>query len=384
MTQDRTPPRGGLRHDSVPMQLYHAAKQQGAWDPRLLDFSQDLKDWAGLTVAERDAVVRLTAMFLAAEEGMVRDALPLLTTVMREERLEEALFLTTFLADEAKHVEFFRRVLEEVCGQSGDLLRYQSPSFLRVFSEKMPAAMQAMLADPAPRVQAEGMVHYTLVGEGVLGEAGYHAYATALDGRGLMPGFREGRRLAQADENRHMTYGLFLLSRLLGQDPDVWDAIRNMMDDLIPDTLGIVTEFYDSYDPMPFGLALKDTIEYAMEKFAGRWEELEKARERGKQAATLSPEDDAVRQVLAWVRERAHPTPVEVQRDDVASIYAFRVGTAGGSTLLISQEVLAHHPSVEIIAVLGEHQVPDRWRERTGRLMCLRARGKIVVQAPAT
>ena len=104
------------------------------------------------------------------------------------------------------------------------------------------------------------MVHYTLVGEGVLGEAGYHAYATALDGRGLMPGFREGRRLTQADENRHMAYGLFLLSRLLGEDPDVWGAIRNMMDDLIPDTLGIVTEFYDSYDPMPFGLALKDTI----------------------------------------------------------------------------------------------------------------------------
>jgi ribonucleoside-diphosphate reductase beta chain len=93
----RSPARGRLRHDSVPMRLYHEAKQQGAWDPRLLDFSQDLKDWAGLTVVERDAVVRLTTMFLAAEEGMVRDALPLLTTVMREERLEEALFLTTFL-----------------------------------------------------------------------------------------------------------------------------------------------------------------------------------------------------------------------------------------------------------------------------------------------
>ena len=278
--QDRkSPARGKLQHDSVPMRLYHAAKREGAWDPRTLDFSQDMKDWAGMTVIERDSVVRLTAMFRAAEEGMVRDALPLLTTIMREERLEEALFLTTFLADEAKHVEFFRRVLEEVCGQSGDLLRYQSTSFRRVFSEKMPTAMQAMLADPSPRVQAEGMVHYTLVGEGVLGEAGYHAYATALDGRGLMPGFREGRRLAQTDENRHIAYGLFLLSRLMGEDPDVWGAIRSMMDDLIPDTLGIVTEFYDSYDPMPFGLALKDTIEYAMEKFAGRWEELEKARD---------------------------------------------------------------------------------------------------------
>ena len=375
--------RGKLRHDSVPMRLYHEAKQQGVWDPRLLDVGQDVKDFAGLTVVERDTLVRLCAMFLAAEEGMTRDLLPLLATVVREGRLEEELFLTTFLADEAKHIEFFRRVLEDVCGQSGDLLRYQTPSFRKVFSEKLPGAMQALLANATPAVQAAAMVHYTLVGEGVLGEAGYHVFSTALDGRGLMPGFRDGLRRAQADEDRHMAYGIFLLSRLMGEEPSVWDVIRQTMDDLIPDTLGIVTEFYDSYEPIPFGLALKDTVEYAMEKFAIRWGALEEARVHGKEAAGVSPEDDAVRQVLAWVRERAHPTPVDVQRDDAASIYAFRVGPAGGSTLLISQEVLAHHASGEIIAVLGEHRVPERWRERTGRLMCLRARGKIVVQAPA-
>ena len=382
--QDRRSPAGsGLRHDSVPMRLYHEAKQRGAWDPRLLDFTQDLKDWAGLTVVERDALVRLTAMFLEAEEGMTRDLLPLLTIVIREARLEEELFLTSFLADEAKHIEFFRRVLEEVCGQSGDLLRYQSPSFRRLFSEKLPAAMQALLTDSAAAVQAEAMVHYTLVGEGVLGEAGYHVFSTALEGRGLMPGFREGLRYAQGDEDRHMAYGLFLLSRLLGEDPSVWNVIRDSMDDLIPDTLGIVTEFFDSYHPIPFGLTMQSTVEFAMEKFAGRWEELEKARERAEEGSSVSPEDAALRQVLAWVRERAHPMLVEVERDDAASIYAFRVGPAAESTLLISQEVLLHHPPGEIIAILGEHRVPERWRERSGRLICLRARGKIVVQAPA-
>jgi len=365
------------------MRLYHEAKQQGTWDPRLLDLSQDVKDWAGLTVVERDALVRLSAMFLAAEEGMTRDLLPLFTTVVRENRLEEELFLATFLADEAKHIEFFGRVLEEVCGQSGDLLRYQTPSFRKVFSEKLPDAMQALLTNPAPTVLAEAMVNYTLVGEGVLGEAGYHVFEMALDARGLLPGFREGLRRAHADEDRHMAYGVFLLSRLLEEDANVWEAIRGTMDDLIPDTLGIVTEFYDSYEPVPFGLSLKDTVEYAMEKFAGRWESLEAAWERSKDGARVSPEDDAVRQVLAWVRQRAHPTGVEVQRDDAAATYVFRVGPAGGSTLLISREVLINHTSEEIFAVLGEHRVPERWRERAGRLMCLRARGKIVVQAPA-
>jgi ribonucleoside-diphosphate reductase beta chain len=365
------------------MRLYHEAKQDGLWDPRMLDFSQDVKDWAGLTVVERDALVRLSAMFLEAEEGMTRDLLPLLMTVVREDRLEEELFLTRFLADEAKHIEFFRRVLEEVCGQSGDLLRYQSPSFRNLFSEKLPKAMRALLTNAAPAAQAEALVHYTLVGEGVLGEAGYHVFDTALNGRGLMPGFREGLRHAHADEDRHMAYGLFVLSRLLGEDTTVWDVLRRTMDDLIPDTLGIVTEFFDSYDPIPFGLTLASTVEYAMEKFAVRWESLEKVRESGKVGPPVSPEDETVQQVLAWVRERANSMPVEVQRDDAAAIYAFRVGRAAESTLLISQEVLLHHPSSEIIAVLSEHRVPERWRDRPGRLMCLRARGKIVVQAPA-
>ena len=365
------------------MRLYHEAKQQGAWDPRLLDLGQDARDWAGLTVVERDALVRLSAMFLAAEEGMTRDLLPLFMTVVREGRLEEELFLATFLADEAKHIEFFGRVLEEVYGQSGDLLRYQTPSFRKVFSEKIPAAMGALTANRSPGVLAEAMVNYTLVGEGVLGEAGYHVFTIALNDRGLMPGLREGLRRAQADEERHMAYGIFLLSRLLEEDSSVWEVIRGTMDDLIPDTLGIVTEFYDSYDPIPFGLSLKDTVEYAMEKFAGRWESLESAWERSKERTRASPEDEAVQQVLAWARERAHPMPVEVQRDDAASIYAFRVGPTGESNLLISQEVLVHHASGEIIGVLGEHRVPERWRERAGRLMLLRARGKIVVQAPA-
>jgi ribonucleoside-diphosphate reductase beta chain len=111
---------GTLRHDTVPMRLYHEAKGLGAWDPRSLDLRRDVDDWARFTVAERDVLLRLTVLFQAAEESMTRDLLPLVMAVVREERLEEQLFLTTFLVDEAKHTEFFRRVLDEVCRQSGD------------------------------------------------------------------------------------------------------------------------------------------------------------------------------------------------------------------------------------------------------------------------
>src|SRR3989454_6150200 len=96
-----------LRHDSVPMRLYHEAKRLGAWDPRALALDQDARDWARFTVTERDVLLRLTALFQAAEESMTRDLLPLLMTVVREDRLEEEVFLTTFLSEEAKHTRFF-------------------------------------------------------------------------------------------------------------------------------------------------------------------------------------------------------------------------------------------------------------------------------------
>src|SRR2546427_9539893 len=207
------PERRTLRHDTLPMRLYHEAKRLGAWDPRALPLDQDVRDWARLTVTERDVLLRLTALFQAAEQSMTRDLLPLLMTVVREDRLEEELFLTTFLSEEARHTEFFRRVLDEVCHQSGDLQRYQTASFRKLFAEQLPLVMRRLLADPAPAAQAEALVTYSLVGEGVLGDAGYHLFATALAAGDRMPGFRDGLARAQADEAPHMAYGLFVLSR---------------------------------------------------------------------------------------------------------------------------------------------------------------------------
>src|SRR5207247_1410197 len=233
------------------------------------------------SVAERDVLLRLTVLFQAAEESMTRDLLPLIMAVVREARLEEQLFLTTFLADEAKHTEFFRRVLDEVCRQSGDLQRYQTPSFRRLFAERLPDAMQRLLADPSPATQAEALVTYSLVGEGVLGDAGYHVFSTALARGDAMRGFREGLKHAQADEERHMAYGLFLLSRLVAEDPAVWSAVSRRMEELLPLTLGIVSEFFEAYDPMPFGLSLDDTVQDAIARFASRWAALDGAREQG-------------------------------------------------------------------------------------------------------
>jgi len=375
---------GTLRHDTVPMRLYHEAKRLGNWDPQSLDLRRDAADWARFTVAERDVLLRLTVLFQAAEESMTRDLLPLVLTVVREDRLEEQLFLTTFLSEEARHTEFFRRVLDEVCHQSGDLQRYQTPSFRRLFAEQMPEATQRLLVDPAPAAQAEALVTYTLVGEGVLGDAGYHLFATALGAGDKMPGFRDGLARAQADEARHMSYGLFLLSRLVAEDAAVWTAVSRRMEELLPLTLGIVSEFFEAYDPMPFGLSLDDTVQDAVTRFAARWAALEEVRAEGRARPSVPSADETLSQVLKWVGDELQPVPVEARREGTSPVYTVRIGRAGASALLITQEVLGRHAAADIIAALRAQRVAERLRKsgRT-RLTCLSARGKIIVQPPA-
>jgi len=385
-TREPRPARTGtLRHDTVPMRLYHEAKRLGAWDPRSLDLRRDVDDWARFTVAERDVLLRLTVLFQAAEESMTRDLLPLVMAVVREERLEEQLFLTTFLADEAKHTEFFRRLLDEVCRQSGDLQRYQTPSFRRLFAEQLPDAMQRLLVDPSPVAQAEALVTYSLVGEGVLGDAGYHVFSTALARGDSMPGFREGLRHAQADEGRHMAYGLFLLSRLVAEDREVWRGVSRRMEELLPLTLGIVSEFFEPYDPMPFGLSLDDTVQDAIARFAARWGTLEEAKLRGNALAGAPGAEQVVRDILGWVGDQLQPVPIEVRREATGPVYMFQVGAgrASGGALLITQEVVAHHTATDVIAALRAHRVPERLRAAgRQRLTCLSAGGKIIVQPP--
>src|SRR5581483_692761 len=104
----------GLRVDSFPMRLYEKAKRLGVWNPAELDFTQDRQDWETLDEERRFAILQLTSQFVAGEEAVTLDLLPLVLAIAREGRLEEELFLTTFLWEEGKHADFFSRWLREV------------------------------------------------------------------------------------------------------------------------------------------------------------------------------------------------------------------------------------------------------------------------------
>ncbi|MEM7028655.1 MAG: R2-like ligand-binding oxidase [Chloroflexota bacterium] len=270
----------GLKRKSLPMRLFAKAKKLGTWDPADIDFSQDKIDWMTLNDDERDLVLRLTSLFQGGEEAVTLDILPLIMVMAEEGRVEEELFLTTFLFEEAKHTDFFDRFLREVVEVSDDLSHYQTPNYRYIFHEALPSAMRQLKIDPSPRAQVQASATYNMIVEGMLAETGYHAYFTALERQNLLPGQRQGIQLLKRDESRHIAYGVYLLSRLIAADDELWDHLEATMNELLMPAMGIISDAFAQYDPMPFGLQESDFMDYALQQFQKRMNYIERARSK--------------------------------------------------------------------------------------------------------
>lgn len=271
----------GLNRDLPPMRLYERAKKLGIWNPSEIDLSQDKADWVALTDAEKDLIWRLLGLFVSGEEAVTLDLLPLIGVIAAEGRIEEEMYLTTFLFEEAKHTDFFRRFLDEVAGGRVDLEAYHSDNYRFIFYQALPQALLGLQSDHSPAAQARASVTYNMVVEGVLAETGYHAFFTALERNNRMPGLRKGIALLKQDESRHIAYGIYLLSRLVAEHPEVWDELQAQMNSLLPAAIGVIGDAFAAYETIPFGLVESDFIDYAMNQFSKRSERLEKARGAG-------------------------------------------------------------------------------------------------------
>jgi ribonucleoside-diphosphate reductase beta chain len=221
----------GLRHDVLPMRLYHKAKKLGIWDPRDIDLTQDRQDWLGLSDEHKERLRNLILGFQAGEEAVTLDLAPLIITMAREGRLEEEMFLTTFLWEEAKHTEFFRRILDEVLQEHEDLNVLMRPAnnTRDLFRDDLPRVMNRLLTDPSPENQVKASILYNMIIEGVLAETGYYNFSRLLGQSTMMPGLLQGIQLIKRDESRHIAYGVFLICRLVAQNTSLWPLVEERM-----------------------------------------------------------------------------------------------------------------------------------------------------------
>lgn len=270
-----------LDHTLLPLRDYHRAKRL-MWDPQDLDFTRDSQDWSAMNDREQALVSRALALFMGGEAAVTHDLSPLIIALKREGgRLEEEMFITTQLFEEAKHVEFFDTVLRATVGTDVPMDGLAGPSYTGLFSA-LTSALDALLTDGSKAAQARAVSSYHMIIEGVLAETGYYGIFTALRAKGLMPGLTRGLELVQRDEARHVAFGLHLLTRLVTEQPSLWAVVNDQLNRLLPLAQGVFMEVLGEFMPdIPFGLDLNRMVGYAGEQFMLRLNVLERARQAG-------------------------------------------------------------------------------------------------------
>ena len=270
----------GLRYDLPPMRLWQKAKKLGIWNPSDIDFTQDKLDWQGLKANEQDYLLRLCSQFLAGEESVTLDLLPLIMTVAEEGRIEEEMYLTSFLWEEAKHVEGFRRFLDEVAQEHGDLTRFGNTAYDKIFYEELPNSMNRLRTDTSVEAQIRASTTYNMIIEGVMAETGYYSFHKVLTRSNLMPGMQQFVANLKRDESRHIAFAIYFLSRLVAEHGDVaWKALETRMHELLPLVIETNNLFNEAYaNGIPFDLDVNEFNDYSTTQFQKRFDRIQKSR----------------------------------------------------------------------------------------------------------
>jgi len=218
------PELGSLPTDAISYSDLYARWERGNWRATELDFSEDARQWREqFTDFERQAALWNYCLFFWGEDAVADNLSPYIDAAPLE---EQKYFLATQQVDEARHAVFFKRFMHEVCGvgdgsmSSGlQAIKPQlTPGFRRIF-DRLDRMAEELRADRSRSNLAAAVALYHIVIEASLAQPGQHFICSYLEERDQLPAFREGMENIAADEQRHIGFGVKLLSDLRREDP---------------------------------------------------------------------------------------------------------------------------------------------------------------------
>ncbi|WP_435195180.1 ribonucleotide-diphosphate reductase subunit beta [Natronomonas sp. EA1] len=281
MTQDAR-----LSRDARSFRYYRNAVERH-WDPQDVDLTSDAARLDVLTTAEFDALRAALAKFGAGEESVTTDLAPLAVVL---DDVEDQLFLTTQLYEEAKHTDFFDRYWREVVHEAERARgleessphedRWYDDDYVELF-DRMETAMHRLLAEDTPETRAVAYAHYHLTIEGILAQTAYYGlqttYGPDVEGAPHLPGLCAGLDLIRRDEGRHVGFGMLKLKELVaeGVDPQL---LHDTVNELVPLVNGITTAGFDE-GVEPAGPGPNDLVAYAAGKHTTRMKQITTASE---------------------------------------------------------------------------------------------------------
>ncbi len=266
---------------------YYRNAVERHWDPYGIDIKEDRQNLLEADLEEEvfDGMRRGIARFGAGEEAVTEDLAPF--TVVLED-IEDQMYVTTQIYEEAKHTELFdrywRNVINPVEEDMG--LKKSSPLEERWFNdaydelfERNERATHRLLEEDTPENRARAFSHYHLTIEGIAAQTGYYGMGRAYSEDEFpelphLPGLVEGLNHTRADEGRHVGFGMSKLKELIqdeGVDPAVIDET---VAELVPLVQEVVND--EEYDE-DRGVPSEELQMYAAEKHTERMEQVKDA-----------------------------------------------------------------------------------------------------------
>jgi Ribonucleotide reductase, small chain/SCP-2 sterol transfer family len=225
--------------DNISYEDLYRRWEKGNWSATGIDFSTDAEQWRSeFTEFDRTAALWNYSLFFWGEDAVTDGLSPYIDAAPLE---EQKYFLATQQVDEARHAVFFNRFMKDVVGIGGDRvadgLEAIEPNltwgFKKVF-ERLETMADELRKDKSIPKLAAAVTLYHVVIEATLAQPGQHFITSYLTDRELLPGFREGMENVAADEQRHIGFGVKLLSDLRRMDPDVPHAVADLLREVTP------------------------------------------------------------------------------------------------------------------------------------------------------
>jgi ribonucleoside-diphosphate reductase beta chain len=259
-------------------ELYELWERQ-QWRTQDLDFSKDRVDWhERISPEERFQRMYGLSSFFIGEQRVTEELGPMMRAAPTEDM---RIFLSTQIADEARHVRFFDRFYSEVGVLESDNLSerleeasaHLNPAFSTLFDELLGSRVQRLGEEPSDQeTLVEAITLYHMIIEGMLALTGQHFIIDYNEQMGTLPGFVEGFNLVARDEHRHVAFGARFLREKAREDRKYERAIQRTMEESLPAADAVLRPPWasDSDDYELFGVSLEETRAFAMQALTRR------------------------------------------------------------------------------------------------------------------
>jgi ribonucleotide reductase beta subunit family protein with ferritin-like domain len=249
--------------------------EEGNWSAMALDFSHDREGWRSLSEIQRRSALWTYSMFFYGEDSVTDNLSPYIDAAPKE---EQKYFLASQQVDEARHAVFFSRFFAEVIGAGESIaaaLAYTEPQltwgFRKTF-ERLDRMAEELRRDRSLPKFAQAIALYHMVVEAELAQPGQHFIEDYFVKSGTLPGFAEGMKNVSRDEQRHIGFGVKVLSELFAESDECKQAVGEMLREVAPYTLAVyVPPNWDRRYTEEYGFTLEEIYAWGFRSMETKW-----------------------------------------------------------------------------------------------------------------